>query len=198
MFQPRAWFLALLVLTAAASRLVPHPPNFAPMTALALFGAATFRGRWAAWLVPVGALLFSDTLLHFTHQWGWQASWGFYPGQWVVYACLVATTGIGFALRGRRTVANVAAATLAGSSLFFLVTNFAVWAGGSGGMYPKSAAGLLLCYEMAVPFFRNALLGDACYAALLFGTLALAEAKAPALRARTPLGPAVAPASPPA
>ncbi len=195
MLHARAWFLALLVLAAAASRVLPHPPNFAPMTALALFGAATFRERWAAWLAPVGALLFSDTLLHFTHQWGWQPSWGFYRGQWVVYTCLLATTGLGFALRGRRTAANVAAATLAGSVLFFGATNFAVWALGSGSTYPKTAGGLLLCYEMAVPFFRNGLLGDSCYALILFGSLALAEARVPALRPRPSLDPASLPAA---
>lgn len=188
MFQPRAWFLAVLVLAAAASRLLPHPPNFAPMTALALFGAATFRGRWAALLMPLIALLFSDTLLHFTHQWSWQPSWGFYRGQWVVYACLLLTTALGFTLRGRRTFANVATATLAGSLLFFLVTNFAVWANGGGATYPKSGQGLLLCYEMAIPFFRNSLLGDAFYSTALFGSFALAEAKIPALQAREPLG----------
>ena len=183
MFQPRAWFLVALILGAAASRLVPHPLNFAPITALALFGAASFRGRWAAVLAPIAALLFSDCLLQLTYNWGWQPNWGFYRGQWVIYGCLLLTTSIGFLLRGRRTVGNIAAATLAGSILFFVVTNFAIWANGSGVTYPKTAAGLLLCYEMAIPFFRNTLLGDACYSTILFGSLALAEATIPAFRA---------------
>ncbi len=182
MYQPRAWLLVGLVLLAAISRVLPHPPNVAPMTAIALFGAAAFRPRWAAWLMPIVALLCSDLVLHLTYNLGWQPSWGFYPGQWVVYACLVATTGIGFGLRGRRHPGNIAAATLAGSLLFYVVTNFNIWASGSGATYPKNWAGLLLCYEMAIPFFRNSLLGDGFYALVLFGSLALIEATVPAFR----------------
>jgi hypothetical protein len=73
------------------------------------------------------------------------------------------------------------AASLAASVLFFVVTNFAVWAMGS--MYPKSAGGLLACYVAAIPFFGNTLLGDAFFTAVLFGGLALAEWRIPAVRA---------------
>jgi hypothetical protein len=69
---------------------------------------------------------------------------------------------------------------LAGSCLFFLVTNFAVWAGGS--LDPLTPEVLAACYAAAIPFFCNALLGDAFYATVLFGVWALAEAGVPALR----------------
>src|SRR4051812_17429625 len=110
---PRFWALTALVLLAAASRLAPHPVNVTPVSAIALFGAATFRGRVASALVPLATLLLSDGLLHLTYLVGWQPRVGFYPGQWVVYACVVATTLLGFLLRRRRTVATVALATLA-------------------------------------------------------------------------------------
>ena len=177
----RFWILTALIVLAAASRLAPHPDNVAPVSALALFGAATYRGRLAATLVPLGALLLSDVLLQLTYQTGWQPRVGFYPGQWVVYACLGATVLLGFLLRRRRTVATVALATLASSTLFFLATNF-VWFYGSGSLYPRTAAGLLACYGAALPFFRNSLAGDFFYSALLFGTFALAEWRFPALR----------------
>jgi hypothetical protein len=180
MSPPRFWFLTTLVLLAAASRLMPHPPNVTPMAAIALFGGATFERRWSALLVPLAALLLSDLLLQATYLAGWQPSWGFYQGQWVVYACFLVTASFGLLVRRRRNVLAVAAATLAGSLVFFLVTNFAFWA--SGLLYPRTVPGLLLCYEMALPFFRNSLLGDLAYSALLFGTLALAEAKIPILR----------------
>src|SRR3974390_2097006 len=98
----RFWILTALIVLAAASRLAPHPDNVAPVSALALFGAATYRGRLAATLVPLGALLLSDVLLQLTYQAGWQPRVGFYPGQWVVYACLAATVLLRFLLRTRR------------------------------------------------------------------------------------------------
>lgn len=84
MSRPRFRFLTVLVLLAAAGRLVPHPPNFAPVAAVALFGGATLGRRWSAFLVPLSALLLSDLLLQLTCLAGWQPTRGFYPGQWVV------------------------------------------------------------------------------------------------------------------
>jgi hypothetical protein len=69
--------------------------------------------------------------------------------------------------------------------LFFLVTNFAVWAGNAGHAYPRTAAGLAECYTLGIPFFRNTLLGDAAYATILFGGLALLESAVSWMRART-------------
>jgi hypothetical protein len=182
MLPPRFWFLSALTLAAAISRIIPHPYNFAPFAAVALFGAATFPGRWSAVLVPFGSLLLGDCLLEVTYRAGWQPNWGFHRGQWVVYASLIPSLLLGFAIRGRRTVTNVAAATLAGSVFFFLSTNFAVWASGSIDVYPRTIQGLLLCYEAAIPFFKNTLAGDFVYATALFGGLALAEARFPSLR----------------
>ena len=188
MIPARFWFLTALTIAAAVSRIVPHPYNFAPFAAVALFGAATFPGRWSAVVVPFASLLLGDLLLHLTFLQGWQPNWGFYGGQWVIYACLIPSVALGFAIRGRRNLATIAAATLTGSVFFFLVTNFAVWANGSGLAYPKTSAGLLLCYEAAIPFFRSTLAGDAFYATALFGGMALAESRFPSLRpARRPL-----------
>jgi hypothetical protein len=180
MNRRRFWFLTTLVLLAAASRLVPHPPNVTPLAAVALFGGATFERRWSAILVPLAALLLSDLLLQVTYLAGWQPNWGFYRGQWVVYACSLIAVSLGFLIVRRRNALTVMAATIAGSLVFFLATNFAVWA--SGLMYPKTAQGLWLCYALALPFFRNSLLGDLACSTLLFGALALAEARIPVLR----------------
>src|SRR3954463_3646528 len=107
MNRPRFWFLVLLVLLAAASRLIPHSPNFAPIAAAALFGGATFGRRWSAFLVPLGALLLSDLILHLTYLAGWQPAWGFYQGQWAVYACSLASVLLGSLIRHRRTVFSI-------------------------------------------------------------------------------------------
>lgn len=181
MSHTRSWALTGLVLAAAASRLAPHPDNVTPVAAVALFGAATFAGRFAAVVVPLLALLLSDLALHATYQAGWQAVPGFYPGQWVVYACILATVGIGFRLRRRRTIATVALATFAGASLFFLLTNF-VYFYGPDSLHPRTLSGLLECYRAALPFFRNSLAGDFFYSTVLFGSLAMAEARFPMIR----------------
>lgn len=154
-------FLVLIgmVLIAAASRLIPHPPNFTPIAAMALFGGASFTNPVAAFLVPLGAMLLSDAVL------------GFHGGMPVVYACFALTVAIGFLVRTRRCWKRVTAATLGSSILFFVATNFAVWARGS--LYPRTWEGLVTCYAAAIPFFRNTLAGDALYAAVLFGGFAL-------------------------
>jgi hypothetical protein len=187
MIPARFWFLTALTIAAAVSRIVPHPYNFAPFAAVALFGAATFPGRWSAVIVPFASLLLGDLLLQITYDAGWQPNWGFHRGQWVVYACLIPSVLLGFAIRQRRSFAIVASATLAASVFFFLVTNFAVWANGSDVTYPRTLNGLLLCYEAAIPFFQNSVAGDVVYATALFGGLALAELRFPALRSAKPV-----------
>ncbi len=172
-----------LMTAAVLTRLAPHPSNVAPMAALALFGAATFSSRLAAGLVPMIALLLSDLALELAHRAGWSVVAGFYPGQWVVYACTAATVAIGFLLRVNRTAPRIAAATLVSSVLFFLVTNLA-WAYGPWSLYPKTLQGVLMSYQMALPFFRNSLIGDAAYSFVLFGGLAYAESWLPAIRGR--------------
>ncbi len=185
MSDRRSWFLVLLSLAAATSRLVPHPMNFAPMTALALFGASAFASRRAAILVPLATLLLSDCLLQLAYATGWQPYQGFYRGQWVIYACMLLTVALGFPLRGRTSVPAVAAATLGGSLVFFLVTNFP-WTHGPVSFYPTTLAGITESYTAALPFFRRTLAGDAVYSTLLFGSLALAEARFPSLRRTKP------------
>ena len=99
---------------------------------------------------------------------------------WVVYGTTALIVLMGRLARGTRSPTTIAATTLAGSCVFFVVTNFAVWAGGS--LYPHTSEGLSMCYVAAIPFFRNALLGDFTYAVVLFGVWALAEARFKVLR----------------
>lgn len=158
-----------MILLAAGARIAPHPWNFTPVGAMALFSGAMLRDRRAAFLLPLAALFAGDLVL------------GLYKMMWIVYASFLASVAIGFWLRERRTIGRVAGATLLGSLQFFVVTNFGVWAMAS--LYPKTGAGLAACYFAGIPFFWNTLAGDAVYAALLFGGFALAERFFPALRA---------------
>lgn len=177
MYRLRFLVLVGMVLGAAACRLIPHPPNFTPLGAMALFGGACFADRRTAFLVPLLAMFLSDLAIGGLSG---SLSVGLHRLIPVVYGSFALIVCLGFWLRGRRKPLPIAGATLAGSVLFFVVTNFGVWALGS--WYPKTWEGLVACYVAAIPFFYNTLLGDAVYATVLFGGLALAEKGLLALR----------------
>jgi hypothetical protein len=166
-FQPSTILIAGMIVFAALSRLIPHPPNFSPIEAMALFGGAYFAQRSLALLVPLIAMLLSDLII------------GLHSGLPVVYACMTAITVMGFALRKKSSLIRIASFGFAGASLFFVVTNFMVWAG--SGMYPMTAEGLVACYVAAIPFFANQLAGVAFYSAVLFGGYALLRQRFPQL-----------------
>jgi len=160
--------LITVIGAAAASRLIPHPPNFTPIAAMALFAGAYSRIMWQALLIPLGALFVSDLFI------------GWHPLMPVVYASFALIVGIGMWLRARKSIGRVAFAVGASSISFFMITNFAVWAFGS--MYPKSLGGLFAAYVAGLPFFRNTVLGDVSYSAILFGGIALWDYFVGALR----------------
>ena len=166
-----ARLLALIaaILAAAVLRLVPHPPNFSPIGAMALFSGAYLGRRGAMALVaPLGALLLSDLVL------------GFYRGMPTVYFSVALIVLMGtFALR-RVTPLRLGIAALTSSLLFFLITNFGMWM--SSGLYPRTLAGLEACYVAAIPFFQNTVAGDLFYSAVLFGGFAVLERFVPRLR----------------
>jgi hypothetical protein len=164
----RLTVLLTAIAAAAALRLVPHPPNFTPIGAMALFGGAYLGRRWLAFAAPLGALLLSDLVL------------GFYDGMWVQYLAVAMVVLIAWGALKRISPLRVAGAALASSIAFFLVTNFGTWA--LSGMYPLTATGLAACYVAAIPFFQNTVAGDLFYSGLLFGGFALLERSVPALR----------------
>lgn len=171
MTSNHARLLALLsaIAAAAALRLAPHPPNFSPIGAMALFSGAYLGRRGLAFVAPIAALLLSDAIL------------GFYPELLFVYASVTLVVLIGWTLLRRRDPLRIAAAAVASAVLFFVVTNFGVWF--LMDYYPKTAGGLVACYVAAIPFFQNSLAGDVFYTALLFGGFALAQKALPQLRA---------------
>ena len=162
--------IALLsaILAAAALRLVPHPPNFTPVGAMALFSGAYLGRRALAFVAPLAALLLSDLVL------------GFYHGMATVYFSTALIAVLGMLALQHRSALRVGAAAIAGSLLFFVLTNFGMW--WFSGFYPHTLIGLGACYVAAIPFFQNTLAGDLFYAGLLFGGFALAERALPALR----------------
>jgi len=157
-----------MVLAAAAARFVPHPPNLTPVTAMAIFGGAYFSDKRLAFAVPLLAMFLSDLVL------------GFHSTLPVVYGCLAFSVCLGIWIRRRKTFLSIMGAAFAGSAIFFILTNFAVWALQS--LYPKTAAGLMACYLAAMPFFRNTLLSDLGYTLAMFGGFWLAERTFPLLK----------------
>lgn len=177
----RTGLLIGLLLLAAFSRLVPHPLNFAPIGAMALFGAAYFRSRWAAYLLPVIALWLSDVYINnVIYPEYYEGSRFFTTDMAWTYGCMLLTVLLGQWLLNRVTAGKVALAAFAASVLFFLVTNLACWPGNP--LYTQDVSGLMTCYAAGVPFFKGTLLGNLFYSAVLFGTFELAQRTVPALR----------------
>ncbi len=188
-FAPGPLVLTAMILLAAFSRLLPLPPNFAPIEAIALFGGAYFARRSLAFVVPVLAMLVADLalgLLRGDAYLAYLTTAAYLPSLLANYLSIAATVVLAFGLRGRVNGARVLGYSLAGSVLFFLVSNFAVWV--TAFMvpgYPACSTGLLPCYIAAVPFFKTTLLSTLAYSALLFGGFALLRVRLPALRAQT-------------
>jgi hypothetical protein len=157
------------IFAAAALRLMPHPPNFTPIGAMALFSGAYIGRRGLAFVAPLAALLLSDLVL------------GFYHGMATVYFSVALIVAIGWLAIPRVTPVRVGTAAIASSALFFIITNLGMWL--FSGFYPHTLAGLTACYVAAIPFFQNSLAGDLFYATLLFGGFAVAERLMPRLRA---------------
>lgn len=149
--------LCLFAVVIAASfimRVIPHPANFVPIGALALLSGVYLKSKWGV-LLAVGVMMLSDMIigLHSLVLFTW--------GSFLIFGM------IGWWIRKNKNVLRVVGGTLAGSAIFYLVTNFAVWA--FTPLYSKTVAGLLDSYYMAIPFFRSAALGDLFYVGIFFG-----------------------------
>jgi hypothetical protein len=160
--MPKRLWIGIVVLGACA-RLAPHPWNFTPLIAIALFSGSQARKVGTGVLVTLLALALSDAVM------------GFYNGFWDVYAAALVPVFLGRLIGDRAGARSIGLAALASSLSFFTITNFMVWAGGH--MYPHTAAGLTACFTAALPFYRNQVLGDAFFTLALFGGFALIRAR---------------------
>lgn len=154
-----------IILIAVLARLLPHPPNFAPIAALALFGGVYLDRRYAI-ILPLAAMFLADIFIGFD----------FLPITAAIYGSFILAGFIGIWLREHKNFVNVSAASLTASILFFIITNFAVWA--FSPLYAKDFFGLVQSYTMAIPFFRNTLLGDLFYTGVFFGGFELVKSLA--------------------
>lgn len=152
----------LLILLGAVSRLFPHPANFAPIAAIALFGGLYLPRKFAI-VIPLFALFISDLVI------------GFYDWKimLIVYASFALSGFIGLKVREVKNFSTILLATTLGAIIFYLTTNTAVWLFGT--MYPHTASGLMQSFVLAIPFFKNSLLGDLFYTGILVGAMEIMQ-----------------------
>lgn len=159
--SPRTIFVIAVVLLAALTRILPHPPNFTAIGAMALFAGATLSNRWMSLLFPMIALFLTDLIL------------GFHNTMWAVYGAVGITTMIGWVIRNRQNFITVTSGSIAGAVLFFYITNAAMWVVGfysPNAFYTQDVAGLALAIEAGVPFFNNGIISQLLYTGVLFGS----------------------------
>ena len=168
MLNPRFLTVLAMIAAAAATRLIPHPPNMTALGATALFGAAYLNRRWMAFVIPLSAMAASDLILTSPE-----------PMTYVLFAL---TAALGLLLRGRVTVTRVTLVAIAASAMFYLVSNFWVWLGST--TYPQNATGLIACLIAGLPFAQNMLVGNLFYCGLLFGGMEAAQRIWPAIAPR--------------
>lgn len=153
---------AIFVLIGIALRFLPHPPNFAPIAAIALFGGVYFS-RKTALILPIAVMLISDIFI------------GYYEIglMFFVYGSFLLTVILGFWLKKNKKWQTVLGSAFLSALIFFILTNFAVWV--FTPWYAKTLSGIIQCYVMALPFFKNTLFGDLFYTTVFFGSYELIE-----------------------
>ncbi|MDO8579475.1 MAG: hypothetical protein Q7R72_01225 [bacterium] len=155
--KTKIFFAIALVTIGIAGRLLPHAWNFAPIVAIGIFSGA-YLGQRFAFAVPVSAMIISDIFLGF---YSWQMNL-------TVYLAMGLSGLVGIFLQKKKNPTTIALASISGSTIFFLITNGAVWYFTS--MYEPTISGLYASYIAGIPFFRNAIVGDVWYSFALFGT----------------------------
>ncbi len=165
---PQVIIIAAFVFAAAFIRLLSFQFewwNFTPIGAMALFSGAYFKDKKMAFIVPIAAMILSDAFI------------GFYNGIQVVYITMCIVVLVGFLLENRISVASVIGGSLAASVIFFLVTNFALIYPAT--LYPHTVAGIIASYTAGLPFFKNTIMGDLIFSAVLFGGYELVKRNVP-------------------
>lgn len=174
--------LSIIILLAAFTRIMPHPPNFSPMAAIGLFGAAHFAKKWQAFFIPLIGIWISDLVIN-NYVYSSSSSnivW-FYSGfywQYISYI-LIIFAGLFIFNRGI-SITKTVGGMISSSGIFFLVSNFGVWAGGT--MYPKNFGGLITCYAAGVPFIHNTIISDVLFTTVLFGAYYLLQVEYSSLK----------------
>lgn len=174
--RANVWAVLVFMVVAGVTRALPHPPNFTPLAAMALFGGAYLTNRKLAFVLPLVAMMFSDLFLEVLYQLGLREYSGIHTTMLFVYASFMAITFLGTLIADKVKPLTLMGASLLSSVLFFMVTNFGVYA---SGLWGTDATGLITTYTMALPFFSYTVLGDLFFVTLLFGGFELMKQRLP-------------------
>lgn len=159
-------FTALLVFIATISKILFAPQfawsGFSPIYAIALFSGMIVKDKSKSFLYPLIVLLLSDAIIEVLYRTGNFAFQGFYAYQWLNYGFLLFSVLIGWILKGKNFV-RLFAGALAAPTVFFLISNFTVWAGHGGYARPLTFEGLFLCYGDGLPFYKNSIIATLIY-----------------------------------
>tara|TARA_B100000902_G_C27253393_1_gene886506 strand:- start:121 stop:627 length:507 start_codon:yes stop_codon:yes gene_type:complete len=153
MFNKNNLLITAFIILGVLTRIIPHPPNFTAIGAVALFGGALFNDKKLAFSIPILTMMISDLIL------GYQAVIS-------VYISFIIMVCIGFLLTNKKNGLRIINITLLASLVFFLITNFSVFLTSS--LYPKNIIGLIECYIFAIPFFINTIMGNITYSLIMF------------------------------
>lgn len=158
--SPRLVFVVSAVAIAALTRILPHPPNFTAVGAMALLAGALVPNRLLSLVMPMAALFITDLVL------------GFHNTMWAVYAAVGITSMIGWMISKRQSVLSITAGSLISIASFFFITNSAMWVVGffTQGFYPTTANGLVLALESGLPFLTNDIISNLLFTAIFFGS----------------------------
>lgn len=167
----------LLIAVAILYRLIPMPTGvygFTPMFAMAIFGGVLFKAdKKYAFALPLITFFLSDVLFEILYKAGKWSVPGFYSGQLINYILFALTTCVGFFIK-KAKVSNIAIASIAAPTLFYILSNLSVWM--TGAYYPKSLAGLQACYVAGLPFyFPYGILSTLVFSTILFGAYLFAK-----------------------
>jgi len=169
--------LVALVVVAALYRILPNRPmGFAPQIAIALFAGSIIKDKKYAFALPILSMFISDALYQVLYMSGLSSIQGFYGGQLTNYILFAGLTVIGFFINQKKAV-SIALGSLAGPTVYFLISNFLVWIGGGGYNFPKTAAGLMETYTVAVPFYAMSVYATIVFCTMFFGAHALFTSK---------------------
>ncbi len=174
--NPGIIIVAILVVIAALSRLLPHPPNFTPIGGMALFGAAYFNKKQLAFIIPLVALWISDLILNNLVYGAYYDGFS-WMGMPMVYAAFILIALMGTVVIKKVKFSNVIIASLIASSIFFLLTNLSAW--WISPIYPKTLLGIGEAYIAGIPFFLNTVAGDLFFSGVLFGSYELIKRQYP-------------------
>ena len=160
MLNKNNFILTIFILVGVLTRVIPHPPNFTAIGAIALFGGACFIDKRLSFLVPVSIMLISDLILG-------------YHIMLSVYISFIIIVFLGFRLARKRTSMKVVNTAIIASIIFFIITNFSVFL--TSTLYSKNIIGLIECYTLAIPFFMNTLVANIFYSLLMFYSFSLVK-----------------------